>query len=607
MAFDVDEFLKTLTQRPGVYRMYAEDDEILYVGKAKNLKNRVSNYFRSRGLDTKTVVLVSKIAHIEITVTNSEAEALLLEQTLIKKHRPHFNILLKDSKSYPFLHLSEHEFPLLAYKRVRTRAKTNGRYFGPYPNSTAVRETLNHLQKLFKLRSCSDSYFRNRSRACLQHQINRCTAPCVGLISPSDYARDVNYAKLFLTGDNQALLQDLQQQMQQAAESLEFEQAAQIRDKIEMLRQIQQEQYVDSEQGHADVWAMKNEAGLICLHRLAFRQGRLQASQNFYPENKAGEDLEQFFADYIIQYYFSAPPIEGYPKELISDLDNSLTQPLSDALFLEFKHRLKTGQGSRGKRRQWLLMAQDNANAGWQQKSNNQNLLELKFKHLCQLLNLKQQPNRIECFDISHAQGEDTYASCTVHDAQGLATDRYRRFKINNVTAGDDYAALEQAVRRHFIRMQEQNDVAELLLIDGGKGQVSSVQGVLDELGLQQVQCFGISKGETRKTGWEYLWPAHSKQPIMPNAHDEGFKLLQQVRDEAHRFAISGHRKARAKKRVQSDIQEMPGIGPKRRRELLIHFGSLKNMKSAPVEEIAKVSGISQTLAKKIYTQLHGE
>lgn len=607
MAFDVDEFLQSLTQRPGVYRMYAQDDELLYVGKAKNLKNRVSNYFRSRGLDTKTVVLVSKIARIEITVTSSEAEALLLEQTLIKKHRPHFNILLKDSKSYPYLHLSEHEYPLLAYRRVRGRGKTQGRYFGPYPNSTAVRETLNHLQKLFKLRSCSDTYFSNRSRACLQHQINRCSAPCVGFVSGDDYARDIQHAELFLTGQNQTLLHDLQQQMQQASASLDFEQAGEIRDKIEMLRLIQEEQYVDSQQGHADVWAMSVDAGLVCLHRLAFRQGRLQASQNFYPENKAGEDAHQFFADYITQYYFSAPPIEGHPKELISELDAELTQPVCDALFLEFKHRMASGQGKRGKRRQWLLMAQENAKAGLQQKNNKQQLLDIKFNQLLELLNLKQKPNRVECFDISHAQGEDTYASCTVHDEQGLATDRYRRFKIKDVTAGDDYAALEQAVRRHFTRMQEQNDVADLLLIDGGKAQVARVQTVLDELDLKQVQCFGISKGETRKTGWEYLWPAGAKKPIMPNAHDEGFRLLQQIRDEAHRFAISGHRKARAKKRVQSDIQEMQGIGPKRRRELLIHFGSLKNMKSAPIEEIAKVSGISQTLAEKIYAQLHGE
>ncbi len=605
MSFAINEFLPSLSQRPGVYRMYAKDNELLYVGKAKNLKNRVQSYFRSRGLDSKTVALVSKIEHIEITITASEAEALLLEQTLIKKHHPHFNILLKDSKSYPYLHLSEHTYPLLAYRRIRGQVK--GRYFGPYPNATAVKETLNHLQKLFKLRSCTDSYFSNRSRACLQHQINRCSAPCVKQISSTEYAQDTRHAELFLTGQNQALLHDLQTQMQQAAEQLQFEQAAQLRDKIEMLRQIQQEQHVENEQGNADIWAMQQLGEQYCLHRLAFRQGRLQSSQNFYPENQAGETAQQFFADYIGQYYFSSNLIEGLPQELICELTTELTQPIVDAIYLQFKQRIKLTTGKRNKRRQWLQMGQQNAQAGSAQKTNQQQIIAIKLKQLIKLLALKKQPNRIECFDISHAQGEDTYASCVVHNTQGLANDRYRRFKIKGITAGDDYAALEQAVRRHFTRMQAQQDVAELLLIDGGKGQVAKVQSVLDELNLTQVQCFGISKGETRKSGWEYLWQATKKQPIIPNAHDEGFRLLQQIRDEAHRFAISGHRKARAKKRVQSDIQEMSGIGPKRRKELLIHFGSLKNMKSAPLEEITKVNGISQKLAEKIYTQLHGE
>lgn len=605
MNVAVQEFLSNLTQRPGVYRMYAQDDELLYVGKAKNLKNRVQSYFRARNLDGKTVALVSKIARIEVTVTASEAEALLLEQTLIKKHRPHFNILFKDSKSYPYLHLSEHAYPLLAYRRMRGRVK--GRYFGPYPNSTAVRETLNYLQKLFQLRSCSDSYFANRSRACLQYQIKRCSAPCVNLVSAEQYAQDTHHAELFLQGQNQALLHDLHKQMQQAAAELEFEQAARLRDKIDMLRQIQQEQHIESEQADADIWAMQPMGEKACLHRLAFRQGRLQTSQSFYPENKAAEENEQFFANYISQYYFSSTLVEGMPKELVCPLEPEFTQPIADAIYLQFKQRLKLSMGKRGKRRQWLQMAQQNAHLGSQQQSGQQQMLAIKLTQLTKLLALSQQPNRIECFDISHAQGEDTYASCVVHDAQGLAHERYRRFKIKGIQAGDDYAALEQAVRRHFTRMQEQQDVAQLLLIDGGKGQIARVQRVLDELQLSQVQCFGISKGETRKSGWEHLWQPHQAQPIMPNAHDAGFQLLQQIRDEAHRFAISGHRKARAKKRIQSDIQEMAGIGPKRRRELLIHFGSLSNMKSAPVDEIAKVSGISQTLANKIYRQLHGE
>ena len=603
--FDIKSFLKTLTQRAGVYRMFAADGELLYVGKAKNLKNRVSSYFRARGLNSKTVALVSHIHHIEVTVTASEAEALLLEQTLIKQHRPQYNILLKDDKSYPYLHLSDHEYPLLAYRRGKRRK--SGRYFGPYPNSTAVRETLNYLQRLFLLRNCEDSYFRHRSRPCLQYEIKRCSGPCVGHISQADYSDSVRQATLFLEGKSAELLRELQQRMVSASEQLEFEQAAEYRDQIDLMRQIQEKQFVDAGQGDADVWAFTDWKNILCIHRLAFRQGRLVGSKNYYPENQAGDTDEDFLLGFMAQFYLSDHAQEGLPKDIIAKLDSEKIQPLLEAVRISQGRRINHSAGARGNNRKWLHMAEENARTGAQAYLSGRQNNELKLEQVAELLGLPTAPARRECFDISHSQGEATYASCVVFGHEGLLKERYRRFSIRDVQAGDDYAALEQAVRRHFTRMQEQNDLPGLLLIDGGKGQVNRIEALLEEMQISSVALFGISKGETRKSGWEFLWEAGSTRPIMPDAHNDGFRLLQWVRDEAHRFAIIGHRKARAKSRGQSGLEALSGVGPKRRKELLLHFGSLKNMRSAPKEELEKVPGISKKLAEQIFIQLHGE
>lgn len=603
--FDIKSFLTTLTQRAGVYRMYAADDELLYVGKAKNLKNRVSSYFRARGLNAKTVALVSHIHHIEVTVTASEAEALLLEQTLIKQHRPQYNILLKDDKSYPYLHLSDHNYPLLAYRRGKKRK--SGRYFGPYPNATAVRESLNYLQRLFLLRNCEDSYFNHRSRPCLQYEIKRCSAPCVGHISQQGYDDSVRQATLFLQGKAAELLRELQQTMMAASEALEFERAAALRDQIELLRQIQEKQFVDSGQGEADVWAMTDWQNVLCIHRLVFRQGRLLASKNYYPRNPAGDDDTELLAGFIAQFYLADHAQEGVPKEVVAELPAEIMEPITEALRLSIGRRVSHSRGQRGQNRKWLVMAQENARTGAQAQVSGRQESARKLEEVKQLLHLSDAPARIECFDISHAQGEATYASCVVYGAEGLMKDRYRRFSIRDVAAGDDYAALEQATRRHLTRLKEQDDLPGLLLIDGGKGQVARVAEVLEELAISTVALFGISKGETRKSGWEFLWEAGAATPIMPEAHNEGFRLLQWVRDEAHRFAITGHRKARAKSRSQSDLESLEGVGPKRRKELLLYFGSLKNMRGAPKEELEKVPGISKKLAEQIFIQLHGE
>lgn len=605
-TFDINAFLQTLSQRAGVYRMYDEQGEILYVGKAKNLKNRVSSYFRARGLNSKTVALVSHIHHIEVTVTANEAEALLLEQTLIKEHRPQYNILLKDDKSYPYIYLNDHDFPSLSY--VRGNKKRAGKYFGPYPNSTAARETLNYLQRIFKIRDCTDSYFANRSRPCLQYEINRCTAPCVGLVTKQQYADSIRQAVLFLEGKNNQLIIELQQQMLVASEQLEFEKAADYRDKLELLRQVQEQQNVYGEGSHADIWAIIDWQEILCIHRLSFRDGRLLDSKNFYPDNLAGEETDELLLSYISQYYLNGMAPDGLPKNLVIANAAENVEPLLEAIQLQFKQKIHHSQGSRGKQKQWLKMAEDNAKVGAQAKISGHQAAKVKLEQVAKLLNKEQVPNRIDCFDISHSKGEATYASCVVYDHEGLNKSRYRRFAIKDIIAGDDYAALEQATRRHLIRCKDNQDLPGLLLIDGGKGQIGRVNEVLIELELtEQVMLWGISKGETRKTGWEYLWEVGHKTPIMPDAHDEGFKLLQMVRDEAHRFAITGHRKARAKSRSQSDVEKLAGVGPKRRKELLLYFGSLKNMRSASQDEIAKVPGISQKLAEQIFQQIHGQ
>lgn len=603
--FNIKAFLSTLTQRAGVYRMYSEDNELLYVGKAKNLKNRVSSYFRARGLNAKTVALVARIDNIEVTITGSEVEALLLEQTLIKQHKPPYNILLKDGKSYPYLHLSQHNFPQLAYRRVRR--KSNGHYFGPYPNGSAVREALSLMQRIFLLRSCEDSYFNHRSRPCLQYEIKRCSAPCVQHISADEYQRDVEQASLFLRGQSRELIQQLQEQMLSASAGLQFEQAAFIRDRIELIRQIQEQQVIDGEDADADVWAILHWQGILCVHRLVFRQGRLQHSENYFPENSLELEEADFLADFLSQFYLGGFGLGGLPRLLVANINQERLQPLLAALQLQHNAHIKLSVGGRGKARLWRQMAEDNARAGAQNQLSGRQAARLKLEKVSELLNLPVAPNRIECFDISHAQGEATYASCVVYGAEGLDKSRYRRFSIKGVVAGDDYAALEQAVTRHLTRLREQGDLPDLLLIDGGKGQIARIQGVLDELGLPTVQAFGISKGETRKSGWEFLWHAHQSRPLMPDAHHDGFRLLQWVRDESHRFAITGHRKARAKSRSQSDVDSLAGVGPKRRRELLLHFGSLKNMRSASREEFERVPGISKQLAANIFAQLHGE
>lgn len=603
MSFDSKSFLSTLTQCAGVYQMFDEQGVLIYVGKAKNLKQRVSSYFRARGLNDKTLALVGKINRIEIIVTQSETEALILEQTLIKKHRPQYNILLKDDKSYPYIYISNHTYPLLAYRRGQ---KTKlGQYFGPYPNAYAVKESLSYLQRIFKLRSCEDSYFSNRSRPCLQYQIKRCSAPCVGLIDTVDYQKDIDSATLFLKGKSQLLIKDLENQMELASQALLFERAGEIRDQLLNLRTLQEKQYVSSEKGSADCWAVHNSTGTLCVQRLSFREGTLINSKSYFPKNILDDEESVVLKELLAQYYLSGSPANGFPDQILFDINQDDGEIILAAINEVSKKHCHWLQQPKSQKKRWLEMAKENAAHSAQAKSLEDNAYLERFKSVQRLLKLKNIPNRIECFDISHSKGEFTVASCVVADSQGARRDLYRRFNIKGVAAGDDYAAIHQAVFRHFSKLKEQQNYPDILLIDGAQGQVNQAHRALQELSIVDVFILGISKGETRKAGWEFLWQHGESKPILPNTHDRGFLQLQEVRDESHRFAITGHRKQRAKSRTVSGLESIVGVGAKRRRELLRYFGSMSTLKGASIEEIAKVPGISTKIATDIYAAVN--
>lgn len=605
MSFDAASFLSTLTQRAGVYQMYDIKDELLYVGKAKSLKQRVSSYFRARGLNDKTLALVARIHRIEVIVTASETEALLLEQTLIKQHKPQYNILLKDDKSYPYIYISNHQFPLLAYRRGQ-RSKT-GKYFGPYPNAYAVKESLSYLQRIFKLRNCEDSYFSNRSRPCLQHQIKRCSAPCVDLISREDYQSDITSASLFLQGKSSSLIKDLELQMETAAAALLFERAGEIRDQLLHLRTLQEKQYVSLERGSIDSWAVFSSKGTTCIQRMSFRDGTLINSKSYFPDNKLGLPEPEILNDTLAQYYLSGTPVFGYPSQMLVEMAEDTGEIILAAINEVAKTRCYWLRQPKAEKKKWLQMAKENAENAATSKSLEKNAYHQRFVKVSELLGLNKIPNRIECFDISHSKGEATVASCVAADAKGSRKDLYRRFNIKGITAGDDYAAIHQAVFRHFSRLKEMQDFPDVLLIDGAQGQVNQAYKALQELSVSDVFILGISKGETRKAGWEFLWPQGESSPILPGQHDSGFLQLQEIRDEAHRFAITGHRKQRAKARTTSGLEGIPGIGAKRRRELLRFFGSMSTLKGASIEEITKVPGISTRIASDIYAALNQE
>jgi excinuclease ABC subunit C len=599
--FDSKAFLKTLTQRPGIYKMLDTKGEIIYIGKAKNLKNRVSSYFRSTAASPKQVAMIAKVATIEVTVTHTEGEALLLESQLIKRHRPRYNISLRDDKSYPYVFISSfHDFPQLSYHRGAKKRK--GRYFGPYPSASAVKETLKLLQKIFPVRQCEDSYFNARSRPCLQHQIERCTAPCVGLISKTDYQTDVENTILFLEGQGGQLIDQLVGKMETAAEKLEFEQAAVYRDQIQRLRAVLEKHCVEGEKGDVDIIACAAKADLACVQVFFIRNGQNLGNRQFFPKMGNDNDSGLILQAFISQYYLD----KTVPHELIVSHPPPEAPLLIEVLSSQAKHAVIISHNVRGERQKWLQMGITNAESALTAKLADKQGLYARFMNLQQEFNCPQTPNRLECFDISHTQGEQTVASCVVFDRDGPVKSDYRRFNIEGVTGGDDYAAIHQAVLRRFKRQQQgEHPAPDILLIDGGKGQVAAAQKALAELKINNVMIVGVSKGPDRKAGMEKIILPNQEQPLDVTPGASALLLIQHIRDEAHRFAITGHRLRRGKAKKQSALEDIVGLGPKRRQLLLKQFGGLQGVSSAGVDALATIEGISRQLAQRIYDTFH--
>lgn len=605
--FDPKAFLKNLTTRPGVYRMLDAEAQVIYVGKARNLKKRVASYFTRSDASPKTRVMVAQIQAIEVTVTHTENEALILENNLIKALQPRYNILLRDDKSYPYIHLADGDFPRLTFHRGK-RGKT-GRYFGPYPSTGAVRESLNLLQKLFPVRQCEDSFFRHRSRPCLQYQIKRCTAPCVGLIDKAAYAEDVRHAVMFLEGKNSDVIEELVQKMERAAAALEYEQAARYRDQIAHLRRLQESQYVSGGDGDYDIIAAGHAGGIGCVQVFSIRGGRNLGNKSFFPRN-AGQGSETELLDaFVAQYYLPGEQGEARhqpPPTILLNHQLEQTELLEEVLSRQAGRKVRLQHRVRGERVRWLEMAEQNVRHALQARLASQANLQARFEALQEALGLDSLPQRLECFDISHTQGEATVASCVVFDGNGPLKSDYRRFNIRDITPGDDYAAMEQALQRRYRRLKEgEGSYPDILFIDGGKGQLSQAEQVLEELQVVGITLVGVAKGPSRKPGLEQLILSGRKQPIILPADSPALHLIQQIRDEAHRFAITGHRQQRGKARRSSVLEEISGLGPKRRQQLLRQFGGLQEVARAGVEDLARVQGISKQLAQRIYDHFH--
>jgi excinuclease ABC subunit C len=605
MSFDAVTFLKSLTSRPGVYQMLGEDGAVLYVGKAKNLHKRVSSYFRKSGLAPKTHALVKRIVNVEVTVTETELEALLLEQNLIKEYKPPFNILLRDDKSYPYIFLSSNdEFPRLSFHRGAKRRK--GEYFGPFPGVQAVRESMSFLQKTFRVRQCQDSFFKNRSRPCLQYQIKRCNAPCVGLIEKDEYQRDVRHTQMFLTGENPSLMKELEQAMDKASSELAFEDAATYRDQIAAMRQVQAQQVIESGNGNIDVLGFAMEGSDACIHVLYIRHGRILGSRSFYPRSPLALTGSELLSEFIPQHYLKTNLASEIHKEIAIGASLEEQTVLEQALQTAAERKVAINAVSRGTRRKWIELATRTAEQNLTSKLAAASNIYQRYVKLQSTLGLDALPERLECFDISHSSGEATVASCVVFNQEGPLKSDYRRFNIENITPGDDYAAMEQALRRRYKRLQDgEGSLPDILFIDGGKGQLRIAEDVLGELGVVGVTLVGIAKGSSRKPGLEtlLLTTDNGEREILPEP--SGLLLIQQIRDEAHRFAITGHRQRRDKKRHTSRLEGISGVGPKRRRELLRFFGGVAAVEKASVADLMRVPSINRKVAETIYSTLH--
>ncbi len=599
--FDYKTFLKTLAASPGVYQMYDAKDKLLYVGKARNLKKRVSSYFRKTGLSLRIQSMMQQVTRIEISLTHTETEALLLESNLIKSMKPRFNILMRDDKSYPYIRLSiDQDYPGLSLHRGSR--KDRAQYFGPFPSAGAVRELLALLQKTIPVRQCQDSFFRNRSRPCLQYQIKRCTAPCVKLISREDYARDIEQAVLFINGQKDTLTDSLTEAMEQASARLEFELAAELRDRISRVRQIQTKQYVSGKQGNFDVIVQVQKEGTSAIGVMFIRAGRSLGTKVLFPRFGLEQGEDEMLSAFIAQFYMNKPPA----KLILLPTLPADAEVLAAALTERAGYKVHISSVKRGHKRRWLDTVRINATDALQRRIATESNYRERLLSLVEALNLSETPQRIECIDISHTRGEATVASLVVFGDQGPLNSQYRRYNIEGITPGDDYAAIHQSLTRRFLRMQEQGtEYPDLLLIDGGKGQLASACNALQELGVRGVVMVGVAKGKERKAGCERLFRPGERLPVILPPDSPALHLIQVIRDEAHRFAITGHRRRRAKTRLTSALEEIPGIGDKKRQALLKHFGGLQGVEKAGIDDLSRVSGINRKLAERIHARLH--
>ena len=602
--FEPKSFLRSLTHRPGVYQMLNAKHKVIYVGKALDLRKRVSSYFQRTHADAKTASIMEGMARVEVTVTNTEAEALILEYNLIKRHKPRFNVILRDDKSYPYIYVSTtHPFPRLQFHRGARKGK--GRYFGPYPSASAVRKTLNELQKLFLIRQCQDSYFNNRTRPCLQYQIKRCTAPCVGYIDQATYAEDISAAILFLEGRNRGVIDAMVERMERASDAKEYEQAARFRDQIARLKKIEAEQIVTRMAAKdLDIISVASESSVHCVTIIFIRNGKILGSRNYFPRLRVAATRQQILSGFLPQYYLG----KDAPSEIIVESDLDDRELLAVTLTERTGHKVSIRYSVRGDRLRWLQLARTNADQGLKLQISSNATIRRQFNALAELLQLESPPARLECFDVSHTSGEATVASCVVFNQAGPLKSDYRRFNLSPDAAGDDYAGMAEALRRRYARIRKgEVPMPDVLFVDGGKGQLAVALTVLDELELGWLQVIAVAKGRSRRPGMEQLFLAGQSTPTILPAESPALHLIQQIRDEAHRFAITSHRQRRAKARRTSRLEEIAGLGPKRRRELLRQFGGLQGVRGAGVDDLVKVRGISRALAVRIYDDLHLE
>ncbi|MGL6017397.1 MAG: excinuclease ABC subunit UvrC [Gibbsiella quercinecans] len=604
--FDAKAFLKTVTSQPGVYRMYDASAEVIYVGKAKDLKKRLSSYFRAQVGSRKTETLVKNIAQIDVTVTHSETEALLLEHNYIKLYQPRYNVLLRDDKSYPLIFLSADTHPRLAIHRGAKHEK--GEYFGPFPNSYAVRETLALLQKLFPVRQCENSVYRNRSRPCLQYQIGRCLGPCVaGLVSEEDYRQQVEYVRLFLSGKDQQVLHQLIARMEAASKALHFEEAARIRDQIQAVRSVTERQFVSGSGDDLDVIGVAFEAGMACLHVLFIRQGKVLGSRSYFPKVPGDTDLGEVVQTFVGQFYLQGSQMRTLPAEILLDFSLAEKDLLAQSLSDVAGRKIQIQSKPRGDRARYLKLARTNAATALTTKLSQQSTIHQRLAELARVLKLPE-INRMECFDISHTMGEQTVASCVVFDGNGPLRSEYRRYNISDITPGDDYAAMAQVLKRRYGKALEEKKIPDVIFIDGGKGQLGMAKDVFAALNVPwdktKPLLIGIAKGSDRRAGLETLFFEPEGEGFSLPPDSLALHVIQHIRDDSHNHAITGHRQRRAKVRNTSALEQIEGVGPKRRQVLLKYMGGLQPLLNASIEEIAKVPGISHALAEKIHNAL---